>query len=94
MINGEFMNNDYSPEDWQYWLNDDDEDFLYWGEDPDDEDSTELECGFVSGYGCQLAGTEECDWECSYSHKLRNHPILPKCFARSNLRTYTEVEFI
>lgn len=24
------------------------------------------QCGFVPGYGCTKAGSEECDWECPF----------------------------
>lgn len=49
------------------------------GEPPDnydddfaEEEEDEFECGaFFSGrfdfYACQLAGTEDCDWECPYA---------------------------
>jgi len=37
--------------------------------DDDDEGSPELEfdCGMMPDGTCQLAGTEECDWDCPYS---------------------------
>jgi hypothetical protein len=44
------------------------------GFDPDEEDELELaieECGIIpSDGGCQLAGTEHCDFECPF----RDHP--------------------
>jgi hypothetical protein len=44
-------------------------------DEPDDEDE-EFECGaWFNGkfdyYHCQLAGTEDCDWECPYSASIR-----------------------
>lgn len=36
------------------------------GDDWDDEDESEFDCGWVRGVGCQLAGTEECDFECPF----------------------------
>jgi len=41
----------------------DDEDYG-WDDDVDDE--PEFDCGWVCGVGCQLAGTEECDFECPF----------------------------
>ena len=47
-------------------------------DEPDDEDYDlyEVECGaWFNGkfdfYHCQLAGTEDCDWECPYSASVR-----------------------
>ncbi len=42
----------------------------------DDEEDDGFECGaFFNGrfdfYHCQLAGTEDCDWECPYSAGAR-----------------------
>jgi hypothetical protein len=35
--------------------------------DPEDEwDEWIDRCGWVRGHGCQLAGTEECDFECPF----------------------------
>ena len=31
-----------------------------------DDDEEEFDCGWVRGVGCQLAGTEECDFECPH----------------------------
>ena len=31
-----------------------------------DEDNYFDECGFSYEHGCQLAGTEFCDWECPF----------------------------
>lgn len=44
--------------------------------DSDGEDEFEFECGaWINGkfdyYSCQLAGTEDCDWECPYSADVR-----------------------
>lgn len=43
---------------------------------PDEDDGFEFECGaWINGkfdfYSCQLAGTEDCDWECPYSATAR-----------------------
>jgi hypothetical protein len=45
-------------------------------ESDDDEEEDDFECGaFINGRfdyaGCQLAGTEDCDWECPYSASVR-----------------------
>lgn len=44
-----------------------------WDDGPDDEDygweeedESEFDCGWVRGVGCQLACTEECDFECPF----------------------------
>jgi len=48
------MGRDYSDEDDADYLDcDEDEEWLY-------------RCGWVRGAGCQLAGTEECDFECPF----------------------------
>ena len=36
------------------------------GDDWDDDDEETFDCGWVRGVGCQLAGTEECDFECPF----------------------------
>jgi hypothetical protein len=38
----------------------------YQGDGWDDDDDGEFDCGWVRGVGCQLAGTEECDFECPH----------------------------
>jgi hypothetical protein len=43
----------------------------------DDEDDYEFDCGFIPGDGCSMAGSEDCDWECPYSHRLISHPRYP-----------------
>lgn len=43
----------------------------------DDDYEEEFDCGFVPGVGCLDAGSEDCDWECPYSHELHNHPDYP-----------------
>lgn len=45
--------------------------------DEDDPDEPEFDCGFVPGHGCQLAGTEDCDFECPYRDRLIAHPDYP-----------------
>ena len=50
----------YGSEPWN-----DDEDYS-WTEDGWDDDESEFDCGWVRGVGCQLAGTEECDFECPH----------------------------
>lgn len=45
----------------------------------DDEEDDGFECGaFINGRfdysACQLAGTEDCDWECPYSAGVRGLP--------------------
>lgn len=52
-----------------------DEDGRWFGDDPDG-DEHEFECGaWINGkfdyYNCQLAGTEDCDWECPHSATVR-----------------------
>ena len=56
------------PDDPDYYLTDelDDEDFEKW-----------FDCGFVSGEGCLLGGSEECDFECPYRDELLAHPDFP-----------------
>lgn len=39
------------------------EDEYYWDDSEEDED---FDCSFISGQGCLMAGSEECDWECPY----------------------------
>ncbi len=36
------------------------------GDEWGDDDESEFDCGWVTGLGCQLAGTEECDFECPF----------------------------
>ena len=56
----------------------DDEDDLYcYYRSDDDEDTEEFDCGFLPGHGCQLAGTEDCEFECPYSDASHNHPDYP-----------------
>jgi len=50
----------------------------YYDDDPRDADEEDdgFECGaWFNGkfdfYSCQLAGTEDCDWECPYSAGVR-----------------------
>lgn len=40
----------------------DDDDFFE-EETPEEEN---FDCGFIPGEGCQLAGTEDCDFNCPY----------------------------
>ena len=55
----------------------------YWGDEFDEQDDWEelddFDCGFVPGYGCQLAGTEDCDFECPYRDGLIASPYYPNC---------------
>jgi hypothetical protein len=49
------------------YLEDDDSDYPASGRGDDwDDDEDEFDCGWVRGVGCQLAGTEECDFECPF----------------------------
>lgn len=53
-----------------------DDDYL---DDDFEELEDEFECGaWFNGkfdfYHCQLAGTEDCDWECPYSATVRRKP--------------------
>lgn len=43
-----------------------DDDYPDAGDGWDDDDESEFDCGWVRGQGCQLAGTEECDFECPF----------------------------
>jgi hypothetical protein len=79
-------NSRYDPSDSRYWeepeSNEDLDESYYYADDPEDYDpeddwDNEFDCGFIPGYGCQLAGTEECDWECPYVTTLEAHPAYP-----------------
>lgn len=37
-----------------------------WDQSDDGEDEDLFDCGWVPGIGCQMAGTEECDFECPF----------------------------
>lgn len=56
---------------------DDDELFINEDYDNHDEDDEDYDCGFIPGVGCQSVGSEDCDWECSYSQTILNHPKYP-----------------
>lgn len=79
---------------------DDSYDELLIDEDFDDEfEEDEFDCGFVPGYGCQLAGTEDCDFECPQRDALLKHPDYPNCsiygtdlIAEEALQTDTAIE--
>ncbi len=48
--------------------------------DFDDEmDEQDFDCGFAPGYGCQLAGTEDCDFDCPYRDRLEASSHYPNC---------------
>jgi hypothetical protein len=46
-------------------------------EEDEDLDEPDFDCGFVPGHGCQLAGTEDCDFDCPYRDSLTSHPSYP-----------------
>lgn len=46
-------------------------------DDFDDEFEGDFECGFVSGDGCPMVGTEDCEFECPYRTRLVSHPDFP-----------------
>lgn len=46
-------------------------------DDRDDDYEVGFDCGFIPGYGCQLAGTEDCDFDCPHRDALTNHPDYP-----------------
>lgn len=48
-------------------------------DDFDDEENEEFDCGFVTGEGCSMAGSEDCDFECPYRDNLMKHPAYPNC---------------
>lgn len=76
-------NSRYDPSDSRYWEEPESDEELdpdyYWANDPDDDEDDEesFDCGFIPGYGCQLGGSEECDFECPYRDELENHPDYP-----------------
>ncbi|WGV24763.1 hypothetical protein [Halotia branconii] len=43
----------------------------------DEFEDDEFDCGFISGEGCPLIGTEDCDFECPYRNRLTSHPGFP-----------------
>lgn len=51
-------------DDDQEWGNDDFDDTD--DEPPDPYDLAFDECGFIPGEGCQLVGTEDCEFDCPY----------------------------
>lgn len=61
-------------------------DYFDW-EDNDDYDDDDVflvedgqfDCGFVTGEGCSMAGTEDCDFDCPYRDELMKHPAYPNC---------------
>lgn len=56
--------------DCEHWEEDDDEDSDYDREEDEFEEAVQ-ECGIIpSDGGCQLSGTEYCDFECPF----RDHP--------------------
>jgi hypothetical protein len=57
----------------------DEPDELSIDEDFGDEfaDEPDFDCGFVPGDGCQLVGTEDCDFECPQRDALLKHPDYP-----------------
>lgn len=48
------------------WDDGDDMDWDQSSDGWDDDDEGEFDCGWVRGVGCQLAGTETCDFECPH----------------------------
>lgn len=52
------------------------DDYDYCEEDNEDE---QFDCGFVTGEGCSMAGTEDCDFDCPYADELMKHPAYPNC---------------
>ncbi|BAS59890.1 hypothetical protein NIES2135_20450 [Leptolyngbya boryana NIES-2135] len=41
------------------------------------EGEEEFDCGFVPGFGCNYAGSEDCDFDCPYRGKLTSHSNYP-----------------
>lgn len=42
----------------------DDFDWTEYPDNDEEDDEAFFDCGWVRGVGCQLAGTEQCDFEC------------------------------
>lgn len=40
-------------------------------------DDDDFDCGFISGDGCSMVGTEDCEFECPYRTRLISHPQFP-----------------
>ena len=58
---------------WDEW---DDDDGIR--DEWDDDEESEFDCGWVRGVGCQLAGTEECDFECPHRRDFEKGLALTK----------------
>ncbi len=48
-------------------------------EEGDELSEPEFDCGFITGEGCSMAGTEDCDFDCPYRDELMKHPAYPNC---------------
>lgn len=55
------------------------DEYDYCEEDDFDEDSEEFDCGFITGQGCSMAVSVECDIDCPYREELMKHPAYPNC---------------
>jgi len=54
------------PTETHYAGDEDDDDYAQEEDDWDEAEHALEECGQVPGMGCQLAGTEFCDFDCPY----------------------------
>lgn len=53
-------------------------DYFDW-DDYEEDEHFDFDCGFVTGEGCSMAGTEDCDFDCPYRDALMKHPAYPNC---------------